>query len=289
MVLTLKAKDGLEHDNPYPGRPDRPDRQPGGAARRFDGGGPPADGRHRLPLPRLVPDGQDRRSRSTCAAEHIGRRDRRRRRPGRRLRPTLRRPARTDRGQDGPLGAPRRPAGPTYDASGASGRPARPTPDYDDELVGQVRGRCSTTPTELIRPGGAGRGDRPARRRRRDLHHRHRNVDGLALALRDDARNPAAARLLQPRLDGQRDAPGARRAGARPRPAGDRVLRRRRPDDAARRPDHRGRLRPAGEAGRLRQRPARHGQARTGAGRAAGVRHGARTTPTSPRSPGRWA
>ena len=53
-------------------------------------------------------------------------------------------------------------------------------------------------------------------------------------------RHPAAARLLQPRLDGQRDAAGARRAGARPRPPGRRVLRRRRADDAARRPDHRG-------------------------------------------------
>ena len=49
-------------------------------------------------------------------------------------------------------------------------------------------------------------------------------------------------RLLQPRLDGQRDAAGARRASARPRPPGRRVLRRRRPDDAPRRPHHRGDL-----------------------------------------------
>ena len=56
------------------------------------------------------------------------------------------------------------------------------------------------------------------------------------VALRDDARHPAADRLLQPRLDGQRDAAGARRAGARPHAPGRRLLRRRRPDDAARRP-----------------------------------------------------
>ncbi len=82
-----------------------------------------------------------------------------------------------------------------------------------------------------------------------------------------------AARLVQPRLDGQRDAAGAGRPGAGPRPAGRGVLRRRRPVDAARRPDHRRHARPAGQARRLRQRPAGHGQARAGAGRAARVRH----------------
>ena len=34
MVLTLKAKEGLERDNPYRGRPERADRQPGRPARR---------------------------------------------------------------------------------------------------------------------------------------------------------------------------------------------------------------------------------------------------------------
>ena len=66
-----------------------------------------------------------------------------------------------------------------------------------------------------------------------------------------------AARLVQPRLDGQRHAAGARRAGARPRAPGRRVLRRRRAVDAARRPDDRGHLRPARQARRVRQRPAR--------------------------------
>ena len=85
--------------------------------------------------------------------------------------------------------------------------------------------------------------------------------------------DPAAAGLLQPRLDGQRDAPGARRAGAGPLAPGRRVLRRRRPDDAARRPHHRGQPRPAGALRRLRQRPPGDGQARAGAGRPARVRH----------------
>ena len=85
--------------------------------------------------------------------------------------------------------------------------------------------------------------------------------------------HPAADRLLQPRLDGQRDAAGARRRRPRPVAPGRRVLRRRRALDAAGRPDHRGLPRPAGQARRLRQRPARDGEARDGAGRAPGVRH----------------
>ena len=77
---------------------------------------------------------------------------------------------------------------------------------------------------------------------------------------------------LQPRLHGQRDAAGARGPGPRPSPAGRRLLRRRRPLDAARRPDHRREPRPARQARRVRQRPARDGQARDGAGGAPGVR-----------------
>jgi pyruvate dehydrogenase (quinone) len=97
--------------------------------------------------------------------------------------------------------------------------------------------------------------------------------DRLAITVRVDAWPAAAAGLLQPWLDGQRDAPGARRAGARPVGRGGRVLRRRRLDDADGRPDHRRHLPTAGPARRVQQRPAGNGQARAGAGRAARVRH----------------
>ena len=73
----------------------------------------------------------------------------------------------------------------------------------------------------LADPARAGRRDRrPARRVRRDLHHRHRHGHRVALALRAGCSGSRTAhRLLQPRLDGQRDAPGARRPGRSTAPA----------------------------------------------------------------------
>ena len=82
MVLTLKAKEGLERDNPYAGRPERADRQPGRPARvrRLR---PAADARHRLPLHRLVPEGQGGHPDRPRAGPH---RPAHRRRPRRRRR-----------------------------------------------------------------------------------------------------------------------------------------------------------------------------------------------------------
>ena len=146
----------------------------------------------------------------------------------------------------------------------------------------------STTPTSRIRPEARRRRRRPPRRRRRDLHQRHRHVDRLAVAVRHDARRPAADRLLQPRLDGQRDAAGARRPGARPRPPGGRVLRRRRPDDAARRPaSPRSTHQLPVQARRLQQRPARAWSSSSRSRAVCPSSAPSWPTSTSPRSPGR--
>ena len=66
---------------------------------------------------------------------------------------------------------------------------------------------------------GRGPGHRPAGPRRHDLHLRHRHVDGVAEPVRDHAGHPSPDRVLQPGLDGQRHAPGPRRAGAGPVPS----------------------------------------------------------------------
>ena len=71
MVLTLKAKEGLERDNPFEvgqtgliGNP--------AARKALDGADAAADGRHRLPLPRLVSRRARPSSRSTRAASTSG-------------------------------------------------------------------------------------------------------------------------------------------------------------------------------------------------------------------------
>ena len=216
MVLTLKAKEGLERDNPLPGRPVRADRQPGsapgdGRLRRA------VHGRHRLPVPRLVPDGKTVVQLDARSA-HIGRR------------------TSVDHALVGDVGDTLRGAAAAARAPGREGgtstrrdrevrRVARapaallPTPVTSDELIGRVRA-VFDNPDDRIRPEAVGGGSRPARRPRRGLHHRHRDVDGVGVAVREMTRPAPAARLLQPRLDGQRDAAGPRRAGARPRPPG---------------------------------------------------------------------
>ena len=71
---------------------------------------------------------------------------------------------------------------------------------------------------------GAERG----RERRRDLHLRCRHPDRVGGTLPQDERQAPHHRLVQSRLDGERDAAGDRRAGRVPGPAGDLALRRRR-------------------------------------------------------------
>ena len=60
----------------------------------------------------------------------------------------------------------------------------------------------------------------PARRRRRDLPRRRRHARGLGGPLPAHERPAPAARLLHPRVDGQRTAAGDRRAGLSPRAPG---------------------------------------------------------------------
>ena len=166
---------------------------------------------------------------------------------------------------------------------------ARPGPRRDPARAGPRA--VLDNPDERIRPEARGRRRRPARGAGHDdLHQRHRHVDGVAVALRHDARHPAAPRLLQPRLDGQRACRMALGAQALDRTrqvvafCGDGGLTMLLGD-----------LRTAVtyqlpvDVRRLRQRPARHGQARAGAGRAAGVRHRARQPRPRRRRARRWA
>ena len=95
-------------------------------------------------------------------------------------------------------------------------------------------------------------------------------------ALSGDERQTPPRRLVQPRLDGQRDAAGARRAGRVPGPAGDLAFRRWRLLDADGRRAVAAAAQAAGEAGRAQQRVARlrrHGDEGGGLSR---HRHGSR-------------
>ena len=78
MVLTLKAKEGLEHDNPFAGRPDRADRQPGRAPRRSTARDVLLMLGTDFPYRDWYPDGQDRRparrARRAHRPPHAGRR-----------------------------------------------------------------------------------------------------------------------------------------------------------------------------------------------------------------------
>ncbi len=71
---------------------------------------------------------------------------------------------------------------------------------------------------------GGDRAERPGRGQR-GVHDRHRHVQRVGRPLPAHEARAAAPRLLRPRLDGQRHAPGHRRQGRVARPAGDRPLR----------------------------------------------------------------
>ena len=211
MVLTLKAKEGLRATTtPFEvGQSgligNHATRQ---GVRRLRRAVP---GRHRLPLPGVPADGKTVIQLDLRGA-HIGRRT-----PvdlalvgdaGLGLQALL--PLLEQKTDTSHLDAARK----SYDeVAGAPAAVRRPGVRPQAEGAAAPQGRQPRRPDP---PRAARRGDRPARRRRRDLHHRHRDVDGLALPVRADDRQPAADRLLQPRLDGQRDAAGARRQRARP-------------------------------------------------------------------------
>ena len=205
MVLTLKAKEGLERDNPFQvgqsgliGNP--------AAAKAMDD----CDVLF-LVAPTSRTATGTRRGRPSIQLDarqaHVGRRTVGRARPRRRRR---RHPARAGAAavsavrqrppRRGRVGVRRRG---TAASSRCSTRTTTPRSSAGC-------GRSSTTRRpDPARGGGRGRG--PARRTGRHLHHRHRHVDGVAVAVRHDERPAPAGRLLQPRLDGQRDAARARR------------------------------------------------------------------------------
>ncbi len=66
-------------------------------------------------------------------------------------------------------------------------------PHHDPSLVGRVRA-VFDNPDDRIRPEAVAAVGGPARRARRDLHHRHRDVDGVAVAVHHDERPAAAGR-----------------------------------------------------------------------------------------------
>ena len=91
------------------------------------------------------------------------------------------------------------------------------------------RGRGHGAQPSSVRGPGA----RRARRGRRHVFLRRRHPDGLGRALPDDERQAAAARLLQPRVDGQCVAAGHRGADQPSGPSGRLDVGRRRAGDAA--------------------------------------------------------
>ena len=205
--------------------------------------------------------------------EHIGRRDARRRSawsgtPRRRCArcSTAVTPKRID-------SAPRQEPRQLYDDVARAPGARSPIPTTTRRLVGRVREKFDNT-DERIRPEALAQRDRPARRTRRRVHDRHRHVDGVAVALRHDDATGAA--LLGSFNLGSM-------ANAMPQALGAQALDRTRQviafcgdgglsmllGDLITAVS----LRPAGEADRVRQRPAGHGQARAGAGRPARVRH----------------
>ncbi len=215
MVLTLKGKDGLEHDNPYQVGQSGLIGNPAAKA-AFDGCRRAADGRHRLPVPRVAAR-PARRSiqidarRSTSAAAP---------------RSTL-----GLVGDAGPtltallprVAAEAGPRPPRHGARGATTtwrqRQQRLVdPDHDASLRRPDPVARSTTPRT-----GSGPRRWPRRSTGTPAHDAVFTTDtGMSTVwlsrFVDDAGTAAADRLVQPRLDGQRDAAGARRAGARPRP-----------------------------------------------------------------------
>ena len=92
----------------------------------------------------------------------------------------------------------------------------------------QIAGPGAQAPGQSRRadpPGIGGRRDQRRRRRQRHLHHRHRDGDGVVVPVRRNAWRAKAVGVFQSRFDGQRHAAGARRRGTGPLPPSDRVLR----------------------------------------------------------------
>ena len=214
MVLTLKAKEGLERENPFQvgqtgliGNP--------AARQALDERGPAADARDRLPLPRLVSRGQGRRPGRRQRGAHIGRRTRSTLGvvgdAGLAVRALLDRVA----DQAGPRPSRRRARGATRLARATSWQLADPGYEHRRPIV-KVRSKFDN-PDGTHPPGGRWPRAWTAHAAddaifTTDTGHVHR----LAVALRRAARHAPADRLLQPRLDGQRHAAGARRPGPRP-------------------------------------------------------------------------
>ena len=147
MVLTLKAKEGLEQDNPYEVG------QSGLLGNHADGPGVrrlrrAVPRRHRLPLPGLPADRQvgdpARRARVAHRSSYAGGPRARRRRAPSDCRRWCRCSSRRPTGTTSP-----RPAPPTR--SGASGRPRFTDPSYDTKPRGLLR-RKVDNPDSLIRP-----------------------------------------------------------------------------------------------------------------------------------------
>ena len=193
IVHALRGKEFIEYDNPF----DVGMTGPAGVLVRLprdDGLRPPADGGDGLSLPPVLPrQGDDRADRHPRRAA----------RPPREGRSRVR-GRRADH-------APRPP--PPCSTSGATAPISRPRASTTGR-----RGRASTSSpppapaAERSPPPVRRAGARRARRGRRHLHLRRRHSDGVGGALPDDERPAPAARLVQPRVDGQCAAAGHRGA-----------------------------------------------------------------------------
>ena len=206
MVLTLKAKEGLERDNPFQVGQSGLIGNPAAAKAMDDCDvlflvGTDFPYRDWYPTGKTVIQLDARQA-------HVGRRTVGRPRARRRRR---RDPARAGAAAVGAVRQrpPRR--GRVGVRRRGTSRQQSLLDPHHDSVAGRPGARGLRQPRRPDPARGGGRGRRPARRARRDLHHRHRDVDGVAVAVRDDERPAPAGRLLQPRLDGQRHAAGARR------------------------------------------------------------------------------
>ena len=170
--------------------------------------------RHRLPLPGLPALRQDR---DPARRPRVAHRPADARRPGPRRRrgPGTAGAAPAAGAEDRPRPSRRRPVD-VREVAGAAGGVHRPGVRREAEGSAATQGR---QPRLADPPRAAGGGPRPARGAGRDLHHRHRDGHGLALPVRPDDRPASPDRLVQPRLDGERDAAGPRRECARPETA----------------------------------------------------------------------
>ena len=183
IVLTLKAKRGVGAREPYQVGQSGLIGNPASTA-AFDGGSSVVDGRHGFSLHRLVSDRQNGDP-DRCPADPDRSPGRRRARTGRTQRPTL--AGLLDRVRakfDDSTCAHARKVYESWqerqqklDRSRPRHRPDRPDPD-----------RSSTTPTDRIGPNcWPRRSNRQAAAGCR-VHHRYRDVDGLAVPVRGDDR-----------------------------------------------------------------------------------------------------